>query len=79
MVGILNTTIIYDNPEQNLWDFMVRKTKKIKVKVELIPITEVPVGDYFNDDKDKHNFQLWLNKLWQNNDQYISEQSKIVN
>ncbi|MDE4949132.1 acyltransferase, partial [Francisella tularensis subsp. holarctica] len=37
MVGILNTTIIYDNPEQNLWDLMVRKTKKIKVKVELIP------------------------------------------
>ncbi|MDE4963808.1 acyltransferase, partial [Francisella tularensis subsp. holarctica] len=37
------------------------------------------VGDYFNDDKDKHNFQLWMNKLWQNNDQYISEQSKIVN
>ncbi|MDE5000975.1 acyltransferase, partial [Francisella tularensis subsp. holarctica] len=61
MVGILNTTKIYDNPEQNLWDFMVRKTKNIKVKVELIPITEVPVGDYFNYDKDKHNFQLWLN------------------
>ncbi|MFV9984713.1 MAG: acyltransferase [Francisella endosymbiont of Hyalomma asiaticum] len=75
MVGILNTTIVYDNPEQNLWDFMVRKTKKIKIKVELIPIAEVPVGDYFGNDKDKHNFQLWLNKLWHNNDQYISEQS----
>ncbi|MDE5028336.1 acyltransferase, partial [Francisella tularensis subsp. holarctica] len=47
MVGILNTTIIYDIPEQNLWDFMVRKTKKLKLKVELIPISEVAVGDYF--------------------------------
>ncbi|ASG67239.1 acyltransferase [Francisella halioticida] len=74
IVGILNTTIVYDNPEQTLWDFMVRKTKKIKVKVDFIPISEVPLGDYFNSEKDKKSFQDWLNDVWQKNDKYISKQ-----
>ncbi|MED7820244.1 MULTISPECIES: acyltransferase [unclassified Francisella] len=74
MVGILNTTIVYDNPEQNLWDFMIRKTKNIKVKVDFIPISEVPLGDYFNNEEDKKSFQNWLNNIWYNNDQYISQQ-----
>lgn len=78
MTGILNTTIVYDNPNQTLWDFMVRKTKKIKVRVEFIPVSEVPLGDYFNDEKDKRNFQNWLNKLWQNNDLYISNQQAEI-
>ncbi|API85976.1 acyltransferase [Francisella uliginis] len=74
MVGILNTTIVYDDPEQTLWDFMVRKTKRIKVKVDFIPISEVPLGDYFNNEKDKKSFQNWLNDIWQKNDEYISQQ-----
>lgn len=32
MVGVLNTTIVYDNPKQTLWDYMIRKTKKLKLK-----------------------------------------------
>ena len=74
MDGILNTTIVYDNPEQTLWDFMVRKTKKINVKVDFIPILEVPLGDYFNSERDKKSFQNWLNDIWQKNDNYISQQ-----
>ena len=71
MVGVLNTTIVYDNPNQTLWDFMIRKTKKIKVKVDFIPIVDVPLGDYFNCSKDKQAFQEWLNNLWSNKDEYI--------
>ncbi|MBK2004312.1 acyltransferase, partial [Francisella orientalis] len=73
MVGVLNTTIVYDNPKQTLWDYMIRKTKKIKVKVDFIPISEVPMGDYFTSETDKEYFQVWLNKLWQTNDEYISK------
>lgn len=78
MTGVLNTTIVYDNPDQTLWDFMVRKTKNIKVKVDLIPIDEVPVGDYFNCEKDKQNFQNWLNDIWQKNDEYFSQQASLI-
>lgn len=74
MDGILNTTIVYDNPEQTLWDFMVRKTKKINVKVDFIPISDVPLGDYFNNEDDKKSFQKWINDIWQKNDEYISQQ-----
>lgn len=78
MVGVLNTTIVYDNPKQTLWDYMIRKTKKIKVKVDLIPISEVPMGDYFTSETDKEYFQVWLNKLWQTNDEYISKEAKKI-
>ncbi len=73
MVGVLNTTIVYDTPNQTLWDFMIRKTKKIKVKVDLIPMVDVPLGDYFNCTKDKKAFQNWLNDLWLNKDKYIEQ------
>jgi len=78
MVGVLNTTIVYDNPKQTLWDYMIRKTKKIKVKIDLIPISEVPMGDYFTSETDKEYFQVWLNKLWQINDEYISKEAKKI-
>ena len=74
MLGILNTTIVYENPNQTLWDFMIRKTKNIKVKVDFIPVSKVPVGDYFDNNVDKENFQNWLNQLWSKNDKYITEQ-----
>ncbi|WP_407877709.1 acyltransferase [Francisella sciaenopsi] len=78
MVGVLSTTIVYDNPKQTLWDYMIRKTKKIKVKVDFIPISEVPMGDYFTSETDKEYFQVWLNKLWQTNDEYISKEAKKI-
>jgi 1-acyl-sn-glycerol-3-phosphate acyltransferase len=77
MVGVLNTTIVYENPNQTLWDFMIRKTKKIKVKVDFIPMVDVPLGDYFNNPKDKQAFQKWLNDLWLSKDKYIY--SKLSN
>ncbi|WP_150465616.1 acyltransferase [Francisella sp. SYW-2] len=78
MVGVLNTTIVYDNPKQTLWDYMTRRTKQIKVKVDLIPISEVPMGDYFSSEADKEHFQTWLNQLWQTNDEYISKEAKKI-
>ena len=71
MIGVLNTTIVYDNPNQTLWDFMICRTKKIKIKVDFIPIKDVPLGDYFNNAEDKQIFQDWLNNLWLNKDKYI--------
>ena len=79
MVGVLNTTIVYDNPNQTLWDFMIRKTKKIKVKVDFIPIEDVPLGDYFNCQKDKQAFQEWLNNLWSNKNIYIENKLSSPN
>lgn len=72
MLGVLNTTIIYDNPNQTLWGFLLHTTKIIRVKVEFIPIAEIPLGDYFNNDTDKLFFQKWLNNVWTLKDEYIS-------
>lgn len=70
--GILNTTIVYESHSESLWKFMCRQTKKIKIKVDFIPLSEISIGDYFNNEDDKKKFQTWLNDLWKANDQYIS-------
>lgn len=69
--GILNTTIIYPDPKTNLWQFMCGRTRKIIVRYELLPLSEVPMGDYFNDVQFQHDFHDWLNHFWHKKDQLI--------
>ena len=55
---------------------MIRKTKKIRVKIDFIPIVDVPLEDYFNCPKDKQVFQDWLNNRWSRKDKYIEANIK---
>lgn len=70
--GILNTIIIYESSKETLWRFMTRQTKRIRIKMEFIPLPKIPLKDYFGNEQDKEEFQQWLNKLWQRNDEYIT-------
>lgn len=36
------------------------------------------MGDYFTSETDKKYFQVWLNKFWQTNDEYISKEAKKI-
>jgi 1-acyl-sn-glycerol-3-phosphate acyltransferase len=78
MVGVLNTTIVYDDSGYSLWDFMIRKIRNIKVNVEFIPMKDIPIGNYFDSENDKKEFQQWLNKLWDKKDKYISKEIREV-
>ncbi len=42
--------------------------KRIRVRIEEVPITSQLRGDYINDKQFKRQFQLWLNGLWQAKD-----------
>jgi len=71
--SIINTTIIYPDPDTSLWHFMSGKVKKIIVRYEVIPITSNMLGDYFNDAEFRRKFQHWTNQLWHEKDQLIDE------
>lgn len=73
---ILNTTIIYSEPEQATITFLKGKMKKIIIQVEEFTIPSELRGDYQNDRKFRVHFQNWLNGIWRAKDQLIDEHSR---
>lgn len=63
--SLINVTISYpDNPDTPFKDFLMGKMKRIRVRIEELPVDEQLVGDYFNDKQFKRGFQEWLNARW---------------
>jgi hypothetical protein len=48
------------------------RLKKVVLRVNVHPVTDEIMGDYFNDEKFKQDFQDWLNSVWQNKDKLIT-------
>ncbi|MBU2548512.1 MAG: acyltransferase [Proteobacteria bacterium] len=71
LTRILNVTISYPQGEKSLWDFMCGRVRRIKVDVEVIPITRDLLGDYFNDRDFQGRFQDWLNEIWARKDKLL--------
>jgi 1-acyl-sn-glycerol-3-phosphate acyltransferase len=70
---IINTTIIYPDPQTSLWRFCCGKIKKIIVHYEVIPIDAKLIGDYQSDKQHRVYVQQWLNKLWYEKDELIEK------
>lgn len=47
------------------------RMKRIRVRIEELPVDEALVGDYFNDKQFKRGFQGWLNQRWQEKDEVL--------
>ena len=45
----------------------------MRVRVRFLPITQHLVGDYFNDPEFQQEFQQWLNGIWRDKDQTLSQ------
>lgn len=69
--SILNVTISYPNSAKGLWAFMCGRVRRIKVRVETIPITPELLGDYFRDHEYQRRFQEWLNTIWDQKDELM--------
>ena len=72
--SVLDITIIY--PETNgspMMAMLSGRLKKVIIRVNVHPVTNKIVGDYFKDEKFKLGFQSWLNSIWQNKDTLISK------
>jgi len=71
--SVLDVTIIYpDTQGSPMMTMLGGRLKKVIIRVNVHPITDEVIGDYFNDQKFKQGFQSWLNTVWQNKDKLIT-------
>jgi len=71
--AVLDVTLIYpDNPGHVALDMLLGRLKRVVIQVEVLPVDDHIIGDYFNDPAFRQRFQLWLNKRWVEKDQKIA-------
>jgi 1-acyl-sn-glycerol-3-phosphate acyltransferase len=71
--SILDITVMYPQTQGSpMMAMLSGRLKKITIRVNVHPVTDEIVGDYFNDEKFKQGFQRWLNSVWQNKDKLIT-------
>ena len=72
--AVLDVTLQYpDNPGHVMLDMLCGRLKRVVVQVQVLPVDEQIVGDYFNDEQFRVRFQNWLNQRWLEKDQRISQ------
>jgi len=69
--NILNVTIVYPTEKKSFWQFVCGEVTDIIVSVEVLPVYDHLIGDYFEDQKFKESFQNTLNDLWAQKEQKI--------
>ncbi|MCC2617859.1 acyltransferase [Aestuariibacter halophilus] len=72
--NILDVTLLYpDNANHPMMDMLSGRLNRVVVHVEVLPVDERMIGDYFNDETFKMRFQQWLNGLWESKDKLIDQ------
>ncbi|GAA6182771.1 MULTISPECIES: acyltransferase [Alteromonadaceae] len=72
--NILNVTILYpENNQHPMMDMLCGNLTRIVVHIDVLPVADDVIGDYFNDAEFKGRFQIWLNDLWASKDKFISQ------
>lgn len=75
--SVLDVTIHYPQGIPTYWDFLQGKMQRCKVVVREISIpAELLHGDYENDEQYRLNFQSWIQDIWSEKDQLLSELKK---
>jgi 1-acyl-sn-glycerol-3-phosphate acyltransferase len=71
--NLLDISLLYpDNQQQPMMDMLCGRLKRVVIDVNVLEIPEQTIGDYYADKQFKHNFQLWLNQLWDKKNERIS-------
>ncbi|MFC3121238.1 acyltransferase [Agaribacter flavus] len=70
---VLDITLAYPNTKHPMMDMLGGRMNKIVIDVKTIPVHNKIIGDYFENETFKKNFQLWLNERWQEKDQRIRQ------
>jgi 1-acyl-sn-glycerol-3-phosphate acyltransferase len=71
--NILNVTIVYPGGKKSFWQFVCGDVTDIIVSVEVLPVYDYLIGDYFNDPEFKKSFQDSINALWAQKDKKIQK------
>lgn len=72
--NVLDVTILYpNNVEHPMMDMLSGKLNRVVIEVDVLPISDAIIGDYFNDESFRSKFQTWLNGVWENKDRLIGQ------
>jgi len=70
--NIVNVAIAYPGVP-TFWDYISGKVKQIIVDVDVFPVGEQMIGDYFNNEGFRQQFRERLNQIWQEKDKKLGE------
>ncbi|MCF8045547.1 MAG: acyltransferase [Desulfarculaceae bacterium] len=70
---IIDVTIVYPDGTPSFWEYISGRCKRVIVDIELLPITDELLGDYFTDPVFKKKFCDRLNRLWTEKDAKIEK------
>lgn len=72
--NVLDVTILYPGSSgKPMLDMLAGNLTKVIVHVNVMPVDEAIVGDYFENETFKAKFQVWLNGVWQTKDRLIAQ------
>jgi 1-acyl-sn-glycerol-3-phosphate acyltransferase len=72
--AIINVTIHYPGGKPSFWDLLSGQVSKVVVRFEKMEIPQQFVGhNYDQDDQYRLAFQQWVNQLWLDKDQVLTE------
>jgi 1-acyl-sn-glycerol-3-phosphate acyltransferase len=70
---IVNVTLAFPGGAGGFWDLVCGRIRKVKIDVQLLPVTPALIGDYANDPVFQEEFQNWLNNLWREKDKLLDK------
>jgi len=70
--NIINVTIVYPGGIPSFWNFISGRVKEVIVDIEVSPVHQDLVGDYFGDPEFRQGFCDWLNRNWQEKDEKLT-------
>ena len=72
--GLVNVTIYYPGGRPTLWDVLSGQIKRIVMRIQIMPIPEQFLGKSYDQDMEyRAEFQEWVNQLWLQKDQELSD------
>lgn len=72
--NILDVTLVYPGTKRVIMmDMLCGNLKQVIFEVDVLPVTEELIGDYFNDENFRKDFQVNLNAHWKTKDEKISQ------
>lgn len=72
--GLVNVTLYYPQGKPGLWDLLSGQIKRIVMRIEVRPIPQQFIGQSYDQDMQyRAEFQDWVNQLWQEKDQQLTE------
>jgi 1-acyl-sn-glycerol-3-phosphate acyltransferase len=72
--SILDITIVYPHTQGSpMMAMLAGRLDNVIIQVNVHPVGDEIIGDYYNDEQFKQGFQAWLNSVWLGKDKLITQ------